>query len=233
MNLADPLLNLNPGSEPAEDFPRRRPIVTTVEYLISYGASGEFGRFRGTLSCIRGDRVVVESARGLELGLVLCEARPGHAQFLPNTTVGKLLRRAGEEDLAQKSTNRQREIAFHQTAQKLANETKAPIAVLDAEILLDQKHAVVHVVEFDPWDPRPYVSALSTQFQLHVFLVNLTDRPASPDEATCGRPDCGKKEGGCSTCGTCSSCGAANEASISETLSNMAAAAASQRMPLH
>ena len=51
------------------------------EYLLSYGTAGDFGRFRPTrpLTCRRGDRAVVRSARGLELGVVLCEAQPGHA----------------------------------------------------------------------------------------------------------------------------------------------------------
>ena len=46
------------------------------EHLLSYGNAGDFGRFRPLhpLACRRGDRAVVQSHRGLELGVVLCPA---------------------------------------------------------------------------------------------------------------------------------------------------------------
>ena len=46
------------------------------EYLVSHGNAGEFGRFltAGPFICRRGDCVVIESARGAELGVVLCES---------------------------------------------------------------------------------------------------------------------------------------------------------------
>src|SRR5258708_39344048 len=70
------------------------------EYLLSYGTVGDFGRFRPLqpLVCTRGNRAVVRSHRGLELATVLCETAPGHALFLPNTTLGQLLRIANAED---------------------------------------------------------------------------------------------------------------------------------------
>src|SRR5207248_1796316 len=73
-----------------------------LEYLLGYGLRGDFGRFRAArpLACRRGDRAVVRSHRGLELAEVLCPARPGHAAFLPNTSVGELLRLAAPEDEA-------------------------------------------------------------------------------------------------------------------------------------
>src|SRR5262249_27864696 len=70
------------------------------EYLVRYGLNGEFGRFRSArpLSCQRGEAVIVRTGRGLELGHVLRPAMPGHATFLPNTTVGTLLRQATPDD---------------------------------------------------------------------------------------------------------------------------------------
>ena len=65
-----------------------------LEYLLSYGRLGDFGRFRAgkPLTCRRGDRAVVRTHRGLEVGEVLREATPVHATFLPNTSVGQLVR---------------------------------------------------------------------------------------------------------------------------------------------
>ena len=68
--------------------------MNAVEYLLSYGLAGDFGRFRapGPLECRRGARAVVRSHRGLEIAEVLRAATPRHAHFLPNTSVGQLLR---------------------------------------------------------------------------------------------------------------------------------------------
>src|SRR5262245_14541968 len=73
------------------------------EYLVSHGAGGAVGRFAavGGLACRRGDRVVVESRRGLELGVVLCPTTPRHARLLPDPAVGRLVRRATEADEAE------------------------------------------------------------------------------------------------------------------------------------
>ena len=84
------------------------------EYLLSYGNAGEFGRFRPSRPIVlrRGDRAVVRSHRGVELATVLCEARSGHAYFLPNTSIGQLLRAAGLEDeaSAQRMTEKARRL---------------------------------------------------------------------------------------------------------------------------
>ena len=53
--------------------------MTEQEYLVSYGNSGEFARFRCAADADyrKGDAVVVRSHQGLELGVVLCPATAG------------------------------------------------------------------------------------------------------------------------------------------------------------
>ena len=83
--------------------------METGEYLVSYGASGEFARFRPIApgEFERGDRVVVRTHQGLELGVVMCPAQPEHAPFLSRTAVGELLRTVTETD--KKQAGRRRE----------------------------------------------------------------------------------------------------------------------------
>jgi hypothetical protein len=150
----------------------------------------------------------------MELATVLCETAPGHALFLPNTSVGEFLRLAGAEDEAAAARLRHRGHSFLEQARALAEVQSLPLEVLDVEILLDNQHAVVQYLGWDDFDPRPFVSRLSTQFELQIALQDLSS-PTKPtaDGVGCGRPDCGKTEGGgCSTCGTgggCSTCGSA------------------------
>ena len=194
------------------------------EYLLSYGALGDFGRFCPVtpLTCLRGQRAVVRSHRGLEVATVLGEARPGHAHFLPNTTVGQLLRLATPDDLRAERRRREDAGRLCEEAGVLAAALTLPLEVIDAEVLLDGEQAVVHHVCWAEFDPRPFVSNLSKSLNVQIALLDLTrpGQPAQENEAThghgCGRPGCGSESGGCGTeggCGTgggCSTCGLKN-----------------------
>jgi cell fate regulator YaaT (PSP1 superfamily) len=190
------------------------------EYLVSFGLTGEFGRFRAAAPLVlrRGERVVVRGPRGVEIASVLREATTRHARFLPNTTVGQLLRRAGDADEDADSAMRTRGQQLFERGRQLAAELSLPLELVDVEVLLDGEHAVLHLLRWAEADVRPFVSTLSREFELHVTLADLS-RPAESaghedeaEHAGCGRPNCGRKEGGgCSTCGSdgCGSCGAA------------------------
>jgi len=60
--------------------PRNRGTILQAanEYLVSYGKNGEFGRFAAAepLACRRGDALVIETNRGLEIGSVIRSADP-------------------------------------------------------------------------------------------------------------------------------------------------------------
>jgi cell fate regulator YaaT (PSP1 superfamily) len=190
--------------------------MTDAEYLLSYGALGDFGRFRpvAALACRRGQRAVAHTPRGLEIATVLGDARPGHAAFLPNTTVGQLLRLATPDDEAADRRRRDDARRLFDQARALAASLALPLEVIDAEVLLDGEHAILHHVRWADLDARSLVSALSRSFNAHVTLLDLT-RPAEEHaEHGCGRPGCGSGSGGCgSGCGSgdgCSSCGLKN-----------------------
>jgi cell fate regulator YaaT (PSP1 superfamily) len=192
------------------------------EYLLSYGNVGDFGRFRlvRPLTCRRGARAVVQSHRGLELGVVLCEATEGHARFLPNTTVGQLLRLATEQDEQAAEQMRQRGQRLFEAGRRLAAELALPLEVLDVEVLLDGRQAIVHHLRWAECDERPFVSTLAREHDLHVALhsLRLPAQETEHEEEGCGRPGCGRSAGGgCNTCGSgggCSSCGSAAETDL-------------------
>lgn len=190
------------------------------EYLASFGLSGEFGRFRTAtpLRLRRGERVVVRGPRGVEMAEILRPATPQHAHFLPNTSVGQLLRRLTPADEQKASAMRVRAQQLFERGGQLASEMALPLMLLDVEVLLDGEHAVLHQLHGENTDVRPFVSTLSREFAMHITLVELSrDRESAAlderdEQEGCGRPDCGHKEdGGCSTCGSggCGSCGSA------------------------
>jgi cell fate regulator YaaT (PSP1 superfamily) len=194
--------------------------MESPEYLVSFGLTGEFGRFRtaGPLALRRGERVVVRSSRGVEIAEVLREATPRHAHFLPNTSVGQLLRRLTLEDEISAREKQSRGQQLFERGRRLAGELDLPLELLDVEVLLDGQHAVLHHLRWGDADVRPFVSTLSREFELHITLIDLsgpkdaTNREDEAESHGCGRPDCGRTEGGgCGTCGSgCGTCGSAN-----------------------
>lgn len=192
------------------------------DYLVSHGCSGDFSRFRPTSPATyrRGDRVVIRSPDGLELGVVLRPATEGHARFLPATAPGELLRRATAEDEEAIRSAKERGDLIFQEGRVLAADMGLPVEILDVEVQFDGARAVVHHLRFAECDYRPLVSTLSTKHRILIVMENLGAPSAVPEEAPggCGKAGCGQAGGGggCGSCGSggggCGSCGSAGAA---------------------
>lgn len=143
--------------------------MDSSEYLVHYGAEGFLGRFSAPpgVRCQRGDRVMVKSHRGLELGTVRCEATPGHAHFLPDRLRGEIIRLVLEEEVL--LTDR----SIFDEACRLAEESQLPITVVDVEVILEPRTIVVHYLRHGSGSLRPLVKELSKQFHALVELQDL------------------------------------------------------------
>ncbi len=198
----------------------RRCLMDAQEYLVSFGLTGAFGRFRAAvpLALRRGERVVVRGPRGVEVAEVLRQATPRHAEFLPNTSVGTLLRRLTAEDERAAMQMEAKGQQLFERGRQLAAELEMPLELLDVEMLLDGQHALLHHLRWADADVRPFVSTLSREFELHVALVDLSQTHETAnhedDDAHegCGRPNCGQEGGGCGSCGSGGGCGTCGQA---------------------
>jgi cell fate regulator YaaT (PSP1 superfamily) len=184
-------------------------VTGVSEYLVSFGNAGEFSRFQaaGPMDCRRGDRVVIRTARGLEVGTVLCPATSRHARMLHEAPAGDLLRVANPEDEAIAAGVQDRAACLFDDGRRLAAELGLSLEILDVEVSLDGHQVTLYFLRGAACDERPLVSALSKKYEA---LVSLRDVGLPAGASGCGRPDCGSKDGGgCSTCGTggCSTCG--------------------------
>jgi hypothetical protein len=214
--------------------------MNAVEYLLRYGLAGDFGRFRPVrpLTCRRGDRAVVRSRRGLEIAEVLQEATPRHATFLPNTSVGQLLRLCGPEDEETAARMWERGQQLFERGGQLARELGLPLELIDVEVLLDGQHAVLHHLRWEECDVRPFVSTLAREYDVTVTLDDLTRPPDAPareeEQHGCGRAGCGSR-GGCGSCGSgggCSSCGSAGVPDVQAYFAGLRAKMEQRRTPL-
>jgi hypothetical protein len=186
------------------------------EYLVYHGCAGHLGRFHaaGPGEFGRGASVVVRSRRGLELGEVLSPSRP-ERPMLPDPVVGDLLRSATADDLG--AANRHRELGrqVFDDGSHWAETHALPLALVDVEIFLDGRAALLHAVRLGECDEGPLLADLGDRHGLIVRLYDLHGDPAveTEDEHGCGEGGCGSGgcgEGGCGSggCGSCSAGGA-------------------------
>lgn len=164
-------------------------------YVVQYGRLGYVGRFSGEAVAARGDRVLIRSPRGLEVGTVL-----GAARFSAGLdTIGELLGPAGVEP---DSTRAEDVLA---AAEELLGDL--PLTLVDAEPLLET--VILHAIPWAACDADPLLATLSGRFGLPVRLLDLSRTPTTVDppepKTSCG-PGCGTKSGGCGSCGTGGGC---------------------------
>jgi cell fate regulator YaaT (PSP1 superfamily) len=209
-----------------------------LEYLVRYGKAGEFGRFRAQkpLQLFKGDLVVIETHRGKETGEILSPSSPTIAKFLPNTTVGKLFSTLSPQDDSLAQLNHLKSSLIFEAAKKISLDLALPVMIVEAELLFDGRHAVLHLLTSPKTDVRDLVSKLSQDFDMHIYVENISqpqeEEKLAEDDGTssCGSGKCGSKESGCGTCGSGGGCGSCSTAKEKKPALE---ANASQRRPLN
>lgn len=195
-------------------------MQAATEYLVSYGKNGEFGRFAASapLACRRGDPLVIETNRGLEIGKVIRSAESEHARLLGGGPPGRIIRQPSPADLQMRDRLRTLGQQLFQDARTHAARLSLPMEILDAEILLDGRQAVVHILRWDDVSADGLAEALSKVHELQTVVHDLAlpaskeEQAETPGEHGCGSGGCGSGgcgSGGCSSggCGSCSSGG--------------------------
>lgn len=168
-----------------------------MKHLVQYGRLGIVSEAGCGFATERGDRVVIQSPRGVELATVL---RTSVRETLAEPC--ELLRVATLHDIAAAERNE----AFGLEILAAADDAGLPISFIDIEVTLDRSAAILHALPFAPCDASPLLAALSDRFSLSVRLLDLARSPVladppDPEKMTCGQPDCGTGSG-CSSCST-------------------------------
>ena len=110
--------------------------------LVRYGVMGHVSRVGSNRSipCRRGDRVIVHTDRGVEVGEVL-EAASSVAGKRPT---GELLRVMSDEDQREQQRLESAHLSALRTCEELVAERKLPITIVDVEQLFDSQTIIVH-----------------------------------------------------------------------------------------
>lgn len=181
-------------------------LPAACEYLVNYGRTAYLGRFVGFADAVfvRGDRVVVQSRRGMEAAVVLGNAPPRFAHLV-GVPSGDILRRLSDEDEAIELANNRKAFELIRDAQSKADTLGLPLAILDVEVLLSRDHAILHILPFAECDPAPLCEQLSACHDLTVSFLD-PRTPPEPESNGCGKPNCGSEKGSCSDCGSGGGC---------------------------
>ncbi|MCI0640870.1 MAG: PSP1 domain-containing protein [Gemmataceae bacterium] len=185
-------------------------------YVVSHGKSGALGNFAVAQDLVlaRGQRVVIQSKRGLETGAVLCPAGVRQSRLLGAQSSGTIVRLIAPEDEIELARLQALGRIIFDSAQGLARERALPMEILDVDMLLDGQ-ALLQFVGSESDALSDFAADLEQSFALPIKLENLALPAHHEEHGGCGKPDCGRTEGGggCSTCssgGGCSSCGSGN-----------------------
>lgn len=176
-------------------------------FLVRYGRFGQIGRFVGDhTDYARGDQVVVESPRGIELGEILALER----SVVSSGSPGKVLRAAQPSDLHRALVAAARSEGCLDRCEQVLQERRLPVALLEFEPLLEDSRGVLHFLGVIPNDHDGLLNDLRTACGVDIVLSPCVAAP-EPIESDA---DCGScASGGCGSCASegerehCAGCG--------------------------
>jgi cell fate regulator YaaT (PSP1 superfamily) len=169
------------------------------KYIVRHGALrflGEFAPPEEQPNWKRGERLIVRTPRGLELGDLLCEATERTREFLTDPTEGVILRRVTEND-----RNIERKLAALQQKEfelcrKVIDERRLQMDLVDVEHLFGNERIVFYFLVRPPEkrvDFRELVRDLARECQTRIEMRQIGVRDEAKllaDYGDCGKPVC-------------------------------------------
>jgi len=142
-----------------------------------------------------GDRCIVSTKRGVELGLVI-NGRKAENLDLGESKVNKALRKATERDLYLHEKKKDQEAHAHQICKKLIRVQKLPMKLSKAEYIFDGSRVIFYFTSTRRVDFRELVKSLARRLRARIEMRQIGAR----DEA--------KLIGGMGCCGQGENCSA-------------------------
>lgn len=164
-------------------------------YVVRYGQM----RFLGEYTSVpgqehpRGQRVVVHSDRGTELGEVLCPATDRTAAFLENPVRGEILRAATSEDLANEARLTVSQRAGFAACTEFIGKRRLQMDLVDVEAILGGERMVFYYLAEKRVDFRELVKDLARAMQTRIEMRQIGVRDEAKllaDYGDCGKPVC-------------------------------------------
>jgi cell fate regulator YaaT (PSP1 superfamily) len=163
--------------------------------LVRHGAMRFLGRFESDegVPCRRGDRVVVQTERGLETGDVLGEATARAVEMLSDPTSGTVVRKMTAEDHAAVKAHKDAERRELEACQKFVVQRRLQMELVDVEHLFGGERVVFYFLAEKRVDFRDLVKDLARSFQTRIEMRQIGVRDEAKllaDYGDCGKPVC-------------------------------------------
>jgi cell fate regulator YaaT (PSP1 superfamily) len=164
-------------------------------YLVRHGRTRLLGEYEGVAGQEhpRGQRVIVRTDRGTEVGEVLCAANERTATFLDNPTRGEILRAAGPDDLDAADRLEAASRAAFDTCREFIAKRRLQMDLVDVEVIFGRERMVFYYLSEKRVDFRELVKDLARSLQTRIEMRQIGVRDEAKllaDYGDCGKPVC-------------------------------------------
>jgi cell fate regulator YaaT (PSP1 superfamily) len=165
------------------------------KYLTRHGAMRFLGEFTAAedAAYARGDRVVVRTERGLELGEILCEASERAVKLIAEPTGGQLVRRMSEQDHAEAARLHEAEAREFDACNRFIAARKLQMELVDVEHLFGGERIIFYFLAEKRVDFRELVKDLAREYRTRIEMRQIGVRDEAKllaDYGDCGKPVC-------------------------------------------
>ena len=164
-------------------------------YVVRYGRMRFLGEYTGLpgQDHPRGQRVIVRSDRGTELGDILCPVSERTARYLPNSVQGEILRLVTAEDGVLEARLAEQRDAYFTTCQELVARRRLQMELVDVEVIHGRERVVFYYLAEKRVDFRELVKDLARALRTRIEMRQIGVRDEAKllaDYGDCGKPVC-------------------------------------------
>lgn len=159
---------------------------------VRFKNAGKVYYFSTTISLKKGDYVVVETARGLELGEIAHELK-NIAEFNLDTELKKIVRKATKKDLQMHENNLNEAKEALKICKEIVSRYDVNMQLTSCEFTLDRAKVIFMYTAEDRVDFRKLLKELATVFRCRIELRQIGPRDKAKiigGLGTCGLPLC-------------------------------------------
>jgi len=165
-------------------------------YVVRFGAMrllGVFSAAREGNQFTRGDRVIVRTDRGLEIGEVLLEASERVLSCLIDSPQGQILRRMTVDDEREATRIRRQATEEIKICERIVAELGLQMELVDVEHVFGGERIIVYYLADGRVDFRELVKRLAAEFHTRIEMRQIGVRDEAKllaDYGDCGQPVC-------------------------------------------
>jgi len=165
------------------------------KFVVRYGVMRTLGvmQTRENVSYSRGTQVIARTDRGIETGIVLCEATPQALAQMPNPAHGTIQREMTASDSLELSKILAKQRDEFQLVKKHVEASGLDMQLVDVERIFGGERVVIYYLSENRIDFRDLVKAIAADFQTRIEMKQIGSRDEAKllaDYGDCGKPVC-------------------------------------------